>query len=79
MRSSLVVMLAVLLYQTFASIRLVKISLFSSSSPKRPMKDSAYAFSHGLPGSMYSVSTPDAFSHLLSALAMNSGPLSERM
>jgi hypothetical protein len=38
-----------------------------------------YPFSHGLPGSMYSVVTPTRPSHPLTALAVNSGPLSDRM
>ena len=45
--------------------------------PHLPLKLSAYPFSHGDPGSMYSVFAPTFPSHLRTALAVNSGPLSE--
>lgn len=43
------------------------------------LNDSQWPFSHGLPGSMYSGLVPRPASHLRNLLAMNSGPLSERM
>jgi len=38
-----------------------------------------YPFCHGLPGSMNNVFTPSLSSHFLTALAVNYGPLSERI
>ena len=43
------------------------------------VKGSLYPFSQGLPGSMNSVFTPILPSQALTTLAVNSGPLSERM
>lgn len=53
-------------------------SVLSSSSRRRLLNDSMYAFSHGLPGAMYNVPTPDFFSHFRIVSATNSGPLSLR-
>ena len=64
---------------TFASVNVVNISRFSSSSLSFPLNDSIYPFSQGLPGSINSVFTPKRFNHLLTALAVNSGPLSDLM
>ena len=44
-----------------------------------PLKLSTYPFSHGDPGSMYRVFAPTFPSHSRTALAVSSGPLSERM
>src|SRR5262249_8699279 len=63
---------------TAASLRLANTSRASSSSRSRPLNDSTYAFSQGLPGSMYSVATPDRASQARTAAATNSGPLSLR-
>ena len=49
------------------------------SSRSFPLKDSLYPFSQGLPGSMNRVPTPILPSQALTALAVNSGPLSERI
>ena len=47
--------------------------------PKPVANDSMCAFSHGLPGSMKSVFTPDSSSQFFTAVETNSGPLSDRM
>ena len=43
-----------------------------------PLKVSMYPFSQGLPGSMKRVVTPTRASHCRTAVAVSSGPLSER-
>src|SRR6185295_6811490 len=50
-----------------------------SSSLSRALNDSTYPFSHGEPGAMYAALAPTAVIHLCTALATNSGPLSDRM
>jgi hypothetical protein len=50
-----------------------------NSSRTLPWNDSAYPFSHGDTGAMYSTSTARSASHRRTARAMNSGPLSLRM
>ena len=62
---------------TFASVSVVNIPRLSNSSLILPLNDSIYPFPRGLPGSMNNVFTPIRFSHLLTALAVNSGPLSD--
>jgi hypothetical protein len=44
-----------------------------------PLNDSIYPFPQGLPGSINKVFTPSRVSHFLIVLAVNSGPLSERI
>ena len=58
--------------------RVVKISGLRPSSRSVPLKDSTSPFSQGLPGSMTSGVTPRRWSQLRTALAVNSGALSER-
>ena len=62
-----------------ASVRVLNTSLFRSSSLNFPLNDSTYPFSQGLPGSMNMAFTPRLDNHPLTALEVNSGPLSERM
>src|SRR5215203_1353874 len=64
--------------RTWASSRLSNCQLFSSSSRRRPLNDSIQAFCHGEPGSMNAVPTPLKRHQSATALAMNSGPLSNR-
>ena len=63
---------------TSASVSVVNISRLSNLSLILPLNDSIYPFSRGLPGSIYTVSTPILHSHFPTVLAVNSGPLSER-
>ena len=56
-----------------------KISWLSSSSSSFPLNDSMCTVSQGLPGSMNSVPKLSLPSHSRTALAQNSGPLSDRM
>ena len=58
--------------------RVSKSSWFKSSSLSLPLKLSTYPFSQGLPGVMKRVVAPRGGSHNRTALAVNSGPLSER-
>ena len=53
--------------------------LLRNSSLSFPLNDSTYPFSQGLPGSMNMAFTPRFDNHPLTALEVNSGPLSERM
>ena len=64
--------------RTWASTRVVKISQLRHSSRSLPLKDSTEPFSQGLPGWMKRVVTPTRGSQARTALAVNSGPLSER-
>ena len=64
---------------TCASNSVSNTSRSSNSSLSFPLNDSMYPFSQGLPGSMYRVATPSSCNQSLTALAVNSGPLSERM
>lgn len=64
---------------TLASFTVWKISPFSSSSRSLPLKLSTDPFSHGLPGSMFSVFTPTFPSHSRATPAVNPAPLSLQM
>ena len=58
---------------------MLKISHDSSSSRNLPLKLSTYPFSQGLPGSIYAVLAPTPVIQPFTAIAANSGPLSDRM
>ena len=62
-----------------ASFSVKNNSRFNNSSRNFPLKLSLYPFSQGLPGSIKSVLTPICESHCRTSLAVNSGPLSERI
>jgi hypothetical protein len=62
---------------TWTSRRLSKTQPLSSSSRRRLLNDSIQAFCHGEPGSMKIEPTPLNRHQSASALATNSGPLSE--
>ena len=62
-----------------ASSSVSNISRSSNSSLSFPLNDSMYPFSQGLPGSMNSVFTSNSCNHSLTALDVNSGPLSDLM
>ena len=64
--------------RTCTSQRVSKSSRSKSSSLSLPLKLSTYPFSQGLPGVMKRVVAPTPWSHNRTALAVNSGPLSER-
>ena len=64
--------------RTCTSQMVSKISRSKSSSLSLPLKLSTYPFSQGLPGVMKRVVAPTPWSHNRTALAVNSGPLSER-
>jgi len=55
---------------TFASSNVSNTSLLNTSSRNFPLNDSIYPFSHGLPGSMYSVCTASCSSQLRTLCAV---------
>src|SRR5919199_999607 len=63
---------------TLASARQENCSTSSSSSRTRPLNDSTYGFCQGAPGSMNADSAAVKRHQSRSALAVNSGPLSQR-
>ena len=64
--------------RTWASVRVVKISGVRPSSRRVPLHASTAPFSQGLPGSMQRVVPPSRRSQDRTAVAVNSGPVSER-
>ena len=64
--------------RTWASSRVSKRPRLRHSSRSVPLKDSTEPFSQGLPGSMKRVVTPARVRQSRTAVAVNSGPLSDR-
>ena len=64
--------------RTWASVRVVKISGVRPASRRVPLHASPAPFSQGLPGSMQRVVPPSRRSQDRTAVAVNSGPVSER-